>query len=241
MVHTQYYIHSLASPNITSLKAINSTAIQASWESPSLGYLNVSLLGYEVSCTDAYGNNNYVYYDVSIMTTVNFTGLLPFTFYKCCIRAVSNIGGGASACGPIVQTLESSKCTQRFHLHPAHCFDFVAVPLDAPNYIRVQTNGSTAVTITWGPPSLPGGIIISYQLYINYFNGSTETRKLGTETYYYELNNLMPNQWIGIELSASTKLGEGPHSPMVRERTGMFEIGNFEGVPTYHPHNISLL
>ena len=77
------------------------------------------------------------------------------------------------------------------------------------------------MTITWGPPSLPGGVIISHQLYINYFNGSTETRKLGIETYNYELNNLMPNQWIGIEISASKKVGEGPRSPMVRERTGM--------------------
>ena len=96
------------------------------------------------------------------------------------------------------------------------------------------------MTITWGPPFFPDGVIISYQLYINYFNGSTETRKLGIETYY-ELNDLMPNQWIGIELSASTKVGEGPRSLMVRERTGMFEIGDFMGVPTYHPHNISLL
>ena len=103
---------------------------------------------------------------------------------------------------------------------PAHCFDFVAVPREAPNYVRVQTNSSAAVTITWGPPSLPGGVIISYQLYINYFNGSTETRKLGIATYY-ELNNLMPNQWIGIELSACTKVGEGPRSLMVKERTGM--------------------
>ena len=96
----------------------------------------------------------------------------------------------------------------------------------------------------WGPPLLPDGVIISYQLYINYFNGSTETRELGIATYYV-LNNLMPNQWIGIELSASTKVGEGPRSLMVTERTGMplqyvwifrcmlFSLGDFksEGVP----------
>ena len=76
----------------------------------------------------------------------------------------------------------------------------------------------------WGPPLVPRGVIISYQLFIDYFNDSTEMRKLGTETYYYELNNLMPNQWIGIELSASTKVGEGPRSPMVREKTGMSEM-----------------
>ena len=76
------------------------------------------------------------------------------------------------------------------------------------------------MNVTWGPPFLPDGVIISYQLYINYFNGSTETRTLGIATYYV-LDNLMPNQWIGIELSASTKIGEGPRSLMVRERTGM--------------------
>ena len=103
----------LASPNITSLKAISSTALQASWISPSVGRFNVSVLGYEASCTDAYGNNHYMYYNFSIVTTVNITGLLPFTFYTCCIRAVSNMGNGALACGPIVQTLESSKCTHR--------------------------------------------------------------------------------------------------------------------------------
>ena len=96
------------------------------------------------------------------------------------------------------------------------------------------------MNITWGPPLLPGGVIISYQLYVNYFNGSTEMRKLGIAALYFLLNNLMPNQWIGIELSASTRFGEGPHSLMVRERTGMSEIGIPRGVPTYHPHNISL-
>ena len=105
--------------------AINSTAIQASWRSPSVGRINVSLLAYEATCTDAYGNNHYVSYNFSIRTTINFTGLLPFTFYECCIHAVSNMGNGASACGPIVQTLESSKCTQRFNLHPDHCFDLL--------------------------------------------------------------------------------------------------------------------
>ena len=108
------------------------------------------------------------------------------------------------------------------------------------------------MTITWAPPLLPGGVIISYQLYVNYFNGSTEMRKLGITTYYV-LNDLMPNQWIGIDISASTKVGEGPRSLMVRGRTGMFEIdmplqymwiyscmlfslGDFksEGVPTCH-------
>ena len=100
---------------------------------------------------------------------------------------------------------------------------FVSVPRDAPNYVQVRTNGSAAVTITWGSPFFPGGVIISYQLYTDYFNGSTDTRKLSIETYYV-LNNLMPNQWIGIELSACTKVGEGPRSLMVRERTGMSEI-----------------
>ena len=158
--------------------------------------------------------------NLSIVTTVNFTGLLPFTFYTCCIRAVSNMGNGALACGTIVQTLESSKCTHRGSIYTcSSLFDFVAVPRDAPNYVRLQSN-SSAVNVTWSPPLLPGGVIISYQLYINYFNGSTETRKLGIATYYV-LNNLMPNQWIGIELSASTKVGEGPRSLMVRERTGM--------------------
>ena len=76
----------------------------------------------------------------------------------------------------------------------------------------------------WGPPLVPRGVIISYQLFIDYFNNLTEMRKLGTEAYNYELNNLMPNQWIGIQLSASTKVGEGPRSLMVRERTGMSDI-----------------
>ena len=100
----------------------------------------------------------------------------------------------------------------------------------------MQTYSSTAVNITWGPPLLPGGVIISYQLYVNYFNGSTAMRKLGVATLYFMLNNLIPNQWIGIELSASTRFGEGPHSLMVRERTGMSEIGGFQGgfLPTIH-------
>ena len=202
--------------------AINSTAIQASWRSPSVGHVNVSLLGFEGSCTAAYGNDIHsVYYDFSLITTVNITGLLPFTFYTCCIRAVSNMGNGPFACGPIVQTLESSKCAHT--LKQQLLSVFVTVPRDAPNYVQVRTNGSASVIISWVPPILPDGVIISYQLYVNYFNGSTETRTLGIETYYV-LNNLMPNQWIGIELSAATKVGEGPRSLMVRERTGMSEI-----------------
>ena len=112
---TGYNIYSIASPNITSVMAINSTALQACWRSPSVGHLNVSLLGYKASCIAAYGYNHSMDYNF-VITTVNFTGLLPFTFYTCCIYTVSNMGNGPSACSPIVQTLESSKLS-------AHIYD----------------------------------------------------------------------------------------------------------------------
>ena len=54
------------------------------------------ILEYNISCTDAYGNHH----NASSQTfEVTIDDLHPYTYYTCCVSAVSEAGRGESDCG----------------------------------------------------------------------------------------------------------------------------------------------
>ena len=84
-----------------------------------------------------------------------------------------------------------------------------------------MTNVSThALLITWSPPSVPNGIITAYTIYINYHNSSSEAeRATAGSASSYILEGLSPFQLVGVQLTASTSVGEGPRSNTTDGRT----------------------
>lgn len=71
----------------------------------------------------------------------------------------------------------------------------------------------------WDPPRAPNGIITQYTLYIGYENGTVDVFYTNGETRSFNITNLYPFQIISIDISASTRIGEGPLAPRIEVQT----------------------
>ena len=83
----------------------------------------------------------------------------------------------------------------------------------------MTADSSAALLIEWGPPTTPNGIITAYSIYIDYLNGTDEKRLLKPNSLTYSLQQLAPSQLVGVSMSASTSVGEGPVSHTVTGKT----------------------
>ena len=98
------------------------------------------------------------------------------------------------------------------------------VPDNAPDNVRVTGSSPSSVFVYWIPPSSPNGLIASYNLYINYTDGSPIAVRQST-TANCTVSGLQPYQLVAVRVSASTSAGEGPMSEVVSGRT--IELGKF--------------
>lgn len=66
--------------------------------------------------------------------------------------------------------------------------------------------------VHWSAPLTPNGVITRYTLYIGYEGGAIDVLTTDGESTSYNVTNLQPHQLISIEVTASTRIGEGPSS-----------------------------
>ena len=88
----------------------------------------------------------------------------------------------------------------------------------------------TAVRVTWGPPSLPNGVITSYTIY--YAAPSDIVLSVGGEVMSHILQGLRPYTNYTIRISANTSKGEGPSSGVVVRtlQDGEFSLYGWMGI-----------
>ena len=89
--------------------------------------------------------------------------------------------------------------------------------MDAPTEVTIYNTSAYYLYFEWAPPPTPNGNITFYTVYIDYNNGSLDT--FTAVNLNYTLNNLSPHQLIGVEISASTSVGEGPRAETHESRT----------------------
>ena len=75
------------------------------------------------------------------------------------------------------------------------------------------------MVIEWDPPSVPNGVIIAYNIYVDYENGTNDTFTVIGRVTKYNITNLLPYQVVSVEISANTSIGEGPHCPKLMDQT----------------------
>ena len=92
------------------------------------------------------------------------------------------------------------------------------MPSDTPQNITVNNHSAFAVFIEWESPLIPNGVITLYTIYADYNNSSSEAIHLNETKQSYKLEGLSPHQLIGINMSASTIVGEGPVSTTISEK-----------------------
>ena len=97
---------------------------------------------------------------------------------------------------------------------PSISFHFI-VPYDPPVTLQVAAQNASAISLTWSPPLIPYGNIVSYTILVEYgiVGGNVTTlvvnSSLGTN---YSVTNLLPFTYYNFSVAASTRIGMGPFS-----------------------------
>ena len=160
----------------------------------------------------------------SVVTTVSgnetsavVTGLTPYTFYDCYVTANTSIGEGHVS---VVDSAQTDESGQSAHIH-THSHDYMTLPLfittepgDAPTNFNVAVVSSTAIRLTWSPPLLPYGVLISYTITYNVSDGNISTVVNTTNPRNYLIAHLEEHMWYTFELFASTSVGGGPYTTL---------------------------
>ena len=88
----------------------------------------------------------------------------------------------------------------------------VTVPMDSPTNVQVSVLNATSVYLTWSPPLIPYGHILTYTILVEaaligrnvtiVANSSDGTNNIVT--------NLLPFTHYNFSVAASTRIGRGP-------------------------------
>ncbi|KAM6436186.1 phosphatidylinositol phosphatase PTPRQ isoform 2-T2 [Liasis olivaceus] len=128
-------------------------------------------------------------------TTTNFilSELKPYTLYNISVRAFTRLGHGNQSSAPLsVRTAET-------------------VPYFPPQNITYRNMSSSAIELSFLPPSVPNGIIKTYTIYLTEING-TEVRVINTTHLSLIITGLKKYTKYLVEVSSSTVKGEGARS-----------------------------
>uniref|UniRef100_A0A670YH56 Phosphatidylinositol phosphatase PTPRQ n=1 Tax=Pseudonaja textilis TaxID=8673 RepID=A0A670YH56_PSETE len=136
----------------------------------------------------------------SILITKNATTthlilneLKPYTLYNISVRAFTRLGHGNQSSDPLaVRTAET-------------------VPDFPPQNITYRNMSSSAIELSYFPPSVPNGIIKTYTIYLREINES-EVRVTNTTHLSLMITGLKKYTKYLVEVSSSTIKGEGPRS-----------------------------
>ncbi|KAG8137923.1 hypothetical protein E2320_003863, partial [Naja naja] len=136
----------------------------------------------------------------SILITKNATTthlilneLKPYTLYNISVRAFTRLGHGNQSSDPLsVRTAETAP-------------DF------PPQNITYRNMSSSAIELSYFPPSVPNGIIKTYTIYLRRINES-EVRVINTTHLSLMITGLKKYTKYLVEVSSSTIKGEGPCS-----------------------------
>ena len=85
----------------------------------------------------------------------------------------------------------------------------IAVPADAPDNLTVSTINATSVFLSWSPPLTPYGNIVSYTIQIEDEDGNVTVVIVSTTSA--TLGNLTPYSDFRFNVSAATRIGDGPY------------------------------
>lgn len=91
---------------------------------------------------------------------------------------------------------------------------------DAPELIKAVVKSESSVIISWLPPRRSNGIITKYTIYIRILDKGQEIRilkdTLTSQFHYYEAKNLNNRETYEAWVTASTPIGEGPSTSVVK-------------------------
>ncbi|XP_069355556.1 cell adhesion molecule Dscam2-like isoform X2 [Maniola hyperantus] len=205
-------------PSSVECGGVTSTALRVSWQ-PIPPYKQAgALIGYSV----LYAAQGRPWLNAtSLVTELRLQGLLKYTNYTVKVAGFSNYGTGPFSFPIVCSTLQD-------------------VP-DAPAEIKLVSQSSTALLVSWKKPKQPNGRLLHYTVYckptasndgpqIHRVDVETDTEPY-EQTQSLELKGLYEGRQYDVWVTASTAIGEGPESrrvtntPSQRVVAGVWSLG----------------
>ena len=148
-------------------------------------------------------------------------GLEPYTRYACFVTAYTSIGEGEPSYASPGVTAESgelinSSCDYSNLFSQCHS---ISVPASPPINLIPDMVGSTYVLLSWSPPTIPNGRIVSYT--VTYNLTQPETSVVVRSGEQYTVMGLDPYSYYQFRVFASTSAGDGPPTPPIAQRTAI--------------------
>ena len=177
---------------------VNSIAFTGTWNEPQIR--NGMIISYTLQ---VYFTNNTRFVSAEVagnrfVATVN--GLNPFTMYYATVIACTNGG-----CGESLQTMfQTAESSPQFQTPP-----------------DVLTINSTAINVTWLPPQIPNGIIISYEVILHTNTSENIIANVPSDQNQYLITSLSPATEYGVSIVSYTMAG-GTESTVIFTTTGEF-------------------
>lgn len=95
----------------------------------------------------------------------------------------------------------------------------ISVP-EAPERIKGVVSSVDSVIISWLPPKRPNGVITEYTVFARIFEQGKEVKVLGTPSpphiLHFKVSKLKPNEPCEFWVTASTKVGQGQSSAIIK-------------------------
>lgn len=191
-----------ANPQSVSCIALAAQNIQVSWQPPLKESCNGIIQGYKIFYEPKSLEGEFTARETKVtsaLTTV-LHGLHPFTNYTVEVLAFTRAGEGILS-------------------NSVSCITKEAVP-DAPERIKSVVSSESSVLISWMPPRRPNGLITKYNVYIRVLEKGKELKilkeVLPSQQLYYEVQGIIKKEIYEAWVTASTKVGQGPSTPVIK-------------------------
>ena len=134
------------------------------------------------------------------------------------------------------------RCTSGTAVTPSSA---VSVP-DAPERVKAVISNEDAVVISWLPPRRPNGILTKYTVYVRVLDQGQEVKitksSLPAQNLHHEATGLKLRESYEAWVTASTKMGQGPSTPVIKlqlSNTGKPSYDERETFPLPAARNVS--
>ena len=191
-----------APPQKPTCSALTSQNIQINWQPPPSKSIHGVIQGYKILYETTNIVSEYSNRETKVTSALNTVlhGLQPYTNYSVQIQAFTRAGEGVASTVILCRTEE-------------------AVP-DAPERVKPIVTSENSVIISWLPPRRPNGILTLFTIFIRILEKGQELKIIKTtlpaQNHHYEAKNLNTKETYEAWVTASTKLGSGPSTPVVK-------------------------
>uniref|UniRef100_A0ABM5GG10 Neuronal cell adhesion molecule isoform X16 n=1 Tax=Pogona vitticeps TaxID=103695 RepID=A0ABM5GG10_9SAUR len=192
----------MVAPGNLQVQVINSTLAKAQWDPVPLMYVRGHLQGYKIYYWKVKSLSGRIKRHVE-KKMLNFSGnkthgmvpgLEPYSSYRLNVRVVNGKGEGPPSSDATFKTPEG-------------------VP-SAPSFLKITNQNLDSLTLEWGPPSHPNGVLVGYMLKFQPINSTHDLGRLeeisipANETSLI-LRNLNYSTRYKFYLQAQTSVGHG--------------------------------